>query len=220
MARYSFYVDGFNMYYALMYGRRFACYKWLDYRNLAERKIYRHDTVGDVVYFTSLVSWKPDSDRRHKTYIKALRSAGVEVVLGRFKRKQIICHKCDEKFWTHEEKRTDVNIALRVVADAHNDRFDKAVLVSADSDLLPVMDTVRKLTPDKEVGLMLPIRRRSDELRDAADFVFKMHEKDLRSAQFPHTIDLGQGVTVQRPASWPKLPATVSISPGPGTAKP
>jgi len=104
MARYCFYIDGFNVYYALRGNLEYRKYKWLNYRKLAEMVIRDKDTVEGVYYFSTPVSWKPASVARHKVYIKALRSCGVEYIKGRFKIKDIKCHKCHQKFTTHEEK--------------------------------------------------------------------------------------------------------------------
>jgi len=197
--RYCVYIDGFNVYYALR--GSFPHYKWLNYRKLAASQIGGRDTLESVVYFTSLVAWRPDSVRRHKVYIRALRSARVDIVQGRFTRKNATCHHCHRAYLTHEEKRTDVNIALRVVEDAVCDRFDRALIVSADSDLVPVIDTVHRIAPDKEIGIMLPIGRSGYDLKRAADFTRRMKERLLRTCQFPETICVGSG-RITRPAQW------------------
>lgn len=183
MWRYRFYIDGFNVYYALKFPQ-YRQYKWLDYSKLAESVVGSKDKVTGIFYFTAFVHWKPHSVRRHKAYIRALRSVGVEVVLGEFKNKQIKCHLCGRLFGTHEEKRTDVNIAVRILSDAIDDSFDRAVIVSADSDLLPVISCVRRYAPDKEVGIMFPIGRNSFDLRSAVDFRLRMPQKLLRACQF------------------------------------
>ena len=201
MGRYSFYVDGFNVYYALNDNRRYRKYKWLDYRRLAELVIGPKDSVADVFYFTAFVVWKPQKVATHRLYIDALKSHKVKVVRGRFKDKEQRCHICNQSYWTHEEKRTDVNIALRVLGDACSDLYDKAVIISADSDLLPVIEAVRELAPAKQVGVMPPIGRDLCELANAADFKRKMREKLLRQAQFPDTVHVGTK-TIKRPPHW------------------
>jgi uncharacterized LabA/DUF88 family protein len=137
----------------------------------------------------------------HKKYIKALRSVGVEVVRGRFKNKTFKCHHCLKEYKSHEEKQTDVNIAVQVVADAAIDKFDKAVIVSSDSDLIPVIKTIHRLKPEKEVGIMFPIGRGIFELRQAADFTLKMKRNHLISCQFPEKIKIGKEI-IERPTSW------------------
>jgi uncharacterized LabA/DUF88 family protein len=113
MSRYFFYIDGFNVYYSLN-NRRFRKYKWLNYRKVAESIAKPEDNIAGIFYFTTFVQWKPDSVARHKQYIKALRSVGVDVVFGRFLEKTPKCHVCGKRYKTHEEKQTDINIALHL----------------------------------------------------------------------------------------------------------
>ena len=201
MNRYCFYIDGFNVYYALQGTPDYHKYKWLNYRKLAERLTLAQDKIVSVCYFTSLVHWKQANVARHAQYIRALRLAGVETVQGRFMDKEVRCHLCHGTFWTHEEKRTDVNIALRVVGDAVRDVFDRAVIVSADSDLLSVIQSVELCAPGKQIGVMLPIGRTSFDLRQKAHFRFKMKEQLLQECQFPDEVRLGSEV-ICRPTSW------------------
>jgi len=87
MNRYCFYIDGFNVYYSIN-TRQFRKYKWLNYRKLAEHIVRSDDTIVAIYYFTTFVNWKPDSVRRYKEYIKALRSENIKDVRGRFLKKE------------------------------------------------------------------------------------------------------------------------------------
>ena len=200
MSRYCIYIDGFNVYYALKQPQ-YQQFKWLDYRKLAENSIGPNNKITGVFYFTAIVSWKRENALRHKSYIRALQWAGVETIRGRFLSKHVKCHKCDKYFQTHEEKRTDVNIALKILTDAYDDLYDKALIISADSDLLPVINAVRKYSPDKKIGVMFPIGRSNHDLRHACDFRIKMSQKILTDSQFPEKIKIGNKV-IQRPPTW------------------
>jgi hypothetical protein len=50
-----------------------------------------------------------------------------------------------------EEKGSDVNIAAHLVNDAHKGRFEAAVLITNDSDLLTPMQIVRRELKEKPV---------------------------------------------------------------------
>ncbi len=199
MYRYCFYVDGFNMYYALK--RKYPHFKWLNYYQLAKSILLAHDKLEHVCYFSAYITWKPDKHKRHQDYVTALRSTGVEFVPGRFKNKNTCCHLCQRTFKTHEEKQTDVNIAIRLLADAVEDKYDRAVIISADSDLTPAILAVRRLFPEKQVGVMFPIDSNCFDLRQEADFKFKMSQKLLRASQFPDEITIGKSV-IRRPDFW------------------
>lgn len=64
---------------------------------------------------------------------------------------------------THHEKMTDVNIAVQMLSDAFQDQFDVALLVSADSDLVGLITTLRQLFPLKRVIVAFPPRRCAEE---------------------------------------------------------
>jgi uncharacterized LabA/DUF88 family protein len=200
MARYAVYVDGFNMFYALK--QPYPQFLWVNYRALAETVLGPKDSLTEVIYFSALATWKPNDVRQHQTFIKAQRWAGVEVVLGKFREKEIACHLCRQRFRTHEEKRTDVNIAVRVVAGAVKDLYDRAVLVTADSDLIPTIQIVHELAPAKQIGVMLPIGRNSYDLKIAADFVKKMPQEKLNRCLLPLVITSGND-TIHKPPNWP-----------------
>ena len=116
-------------------------------------------------------------------------------------KKDIKCHLCSRNFITHEEKQSDVNIALKMLGDAVDDLYDKALIISADSDLLPVIKSIQKNTPEKEIGVMFPIGLTSFELRQNAAFRRKMSERLLRQCQFPDKIKVGSTI-IERPDNW------------------
>jgi hypothetical protein len=82
-----------------------------------------------------------------------------------------------------------------------DDLFDRAMIVSADSDLLPVIKAAQRYFPEKEIGVMFPIGRSSFELRQNAHFRRKMPERLLRDCQFPDEVKVGNTV-IKRPDSW------------------
>ena len=69
-----------------------------------------------------------------------------------------------------EEKGSDVNIATHLLHDAHMNRFDVAVVVSNDSDLLAPIKIVR-YELNKRVGVLSPYKRPSNVLRLHATFI-------------------------------------------------
>ena len=81
---------------------------------------------------------EPAALARQRTYLDALsaHSGGtVEVVLGRYQSKTVACRQCGNVWISYEEKETDVNIAVSLVADAAATASDIAMIISADSDL-------------------------------------------------------------------------------------
>lgn len=97
-----------------------------------------------------------DAYKRHRSYTKALQAEGVSLILGQFKDKFVKCRKCGRRYTTKEEKETDVNIALHLVTDGMKDRYDRAILITADTDLSVAVDMAKHLNPSKEVFVACP----------------------------------------------------------------
>lgn len=156
MATVIAYVDGFNLYHGLhqAYGRRFL---WLDLQHLVHR-VRPHDQILAVRYFTAEVKDDPNGLARQRTYLAALKAycTKVEVVLGRYQTKTMTCRQCGSAWTSYEEKETDVNIAVALVADAAASASDIALIVSADSDLCPAIRTSRSLNPQTGDDRCLP----------------------------------------------------------------
>jgi uncharacterized LabA/DUF88 family protein len=208
MAKIVTFIDGFNLYHALDYFEagtdhyKFRKYKWLNLRKLSSMFVFGKDTLEEVLYFTTLATWDAGKTARHRLYIRALENEGVRTIYGEFKRKRKHCHLCDGHFWSREEKQTDVNIALWLFTTAIMDRYDKAIIISGDTDLLPAMKTVRTVFPGKEIGVVIPIGRASDDFKKQADFHYKMREHHLRKSQFPDPQRLTDGTLIARPPTW------------------
>ena len=91
---------------------------------------------------------------------------------------------------TFEEKQTDVNIALQLLQLAILDQYDRAIILSGDTDLIPAIKAVRLTFPHKQIGVILPIGRSSEDLLQQADFKHKMREHHLASSRFPDIVTL------------------------------
>ncbi|MFH1227150.1 MAG: NYN domain-containing protein [Planctomycetota bacterium] len=200
--RVCFFIDGFNLYHALESNSSYHKYKWLNLAALAKCFVSSRDRIVDVLYFTAYTPWNNDKLARHQLYVKALQFADVKVVLGAFRRVDQICQLCHKTYQTFREKRTDVNIAVRLFQTAVSDIWDTAMIISGDSDLIPAIEGVKKAFPAKRIGILIPTSRRAEELKQAADFHSKIKPKHLETCQFAETITLDKGNVLSRPASW------------------
>jgi uncharacterized LabA/DUF88 family protein len=155
-----------------------------------------------VEYFTTLATWDPAKVARHRLFIKANETEGVKVTYGEFKRKQRKCSECSKLIRTFEEKQTDVNIALRLFELGVQDKYDKAILVSGDTDMIPAVKAVQKTFPAKKVGVVIPIGRASEDLKQQTDFHHRMKLHHLISSRFDDQIVLTDGSKLDCPTSW------------------
>lgn len=209
MSKIFFFVDGFNLYHALDHlegakdHNRYHKYKWLSLSRLARCYVPdRRDSISGIEYFTTLASWDPAKVARHKVYIRAQESEGVSVVYGEFKRKDRWCKQCRRSFSTYEEKQTDVNIAVRLFQHAFQEKYDKAIIISGDTDLLPAVRAVKSIYPGKGIGVVIPIGRSSEDFKKQTDFHFKMRESHLASSRYPDILKLADGTTLPCPPTW------------------
>lgn len=208
MAKIYFFVDGFNLYHALNHfadapdHNRYHKYKWISLTQLAMRYITKADTLAGIDYFTTLATWDPSKVARHLLFIKAQENEGVNVIYGQFKRKDRHCNLCKKWYVSKEEKQTDVNIALRLFQLAVQGAYDKAVIISGDTDLLPAIKAVQTTYPGKAIGVVIPIGRASEDLKKQADFHYKMKAKHLDSSIYPDPYILKDGTSLACPSTW------------------
>ena len=197
-----FFVDGFNLFHAIDCNRNFHKYKWLDLKKFAQAFLPHTDELVDVYYFTAYATWDQEKVQRHQTYVQALQSEGVKIVFGAFRQKTTKCHLCKKIFSSYVEKETDVNIAIKLFQLSIKEEYEKAYIVSGDSDLIPAIKAVKETFPKKQIGVVIPIGRRAELLKQEADFHMKMKEHHLSTCQFPDQIRLASGATLTRPPSW------------------
>ena len=149
------YIDGFNLYHAIDDLKRPAL-KWLDLWALSVSLARNGETVSEVNYFSAYATWLSAPYRRHIEYVKALEFAGATCHMGHFKDKLRVCKSCGAQWTQHEEKETDVHMAARIVVDACEDRYDRAIIITADSDLAPALNIVRARFPKKQIFVVAP----------------------------------------------------------------
>jgi uncharacterized LabA/DUF88 family protein len=208
--RAAFYFDGFNLYHALDDLRKNHL-KWLSLDALAKRLVpSRDEDVSTVVYFSAFLTHKPDKLVRHRAYVHALESTGVECVMGRFKYSTVKCRECGAEWRSYEEKETDVNIGIRIMRDAFRDVFDVCYLVSADTDLTPAMRMLKREFPNKEfVSVATPRRPHSSEFLRLADRTIKITDHVLTLCLLPPQLTTSDGRTIERPAEYQPPAASV-----------
>ena len=122
--------------------------------------------------------------------------------MGQFKQKARCCNKCGTSWVAHEEKESDVNIAINLLHHAHIDSFDKAQIITADSDLCPAIRLVKQHFPHKPIDVLVPPGRYdiSRELRGLVT-ARKIKQKHLARNLLPEVIRDGN-ILVNRPAKY------------------
>jgi hypothetical protein len=199
------YVDGFNLYYGALKG---TPYKWLNLDQLCRHLLPKNEIVG-IKYFTALVNARPNDLQqpiRQQIYLRALQTLPhLEIIYGHFLAHEIYMPRADDPAQTvkvikTEEKGSDVNLAAHLVNDAHQGRFETAVLITNDSDLLEPVKIVRREL-NLSVGLLNPHRRPSWALKAEAIFIKPIRRGVLKVSQFPKRLQDANG-PFYKPAIW------------------
>ncbi len=195
------YIDGFNLYFGLMdSGMRNRL--WLDLVALS-RELADERHLVETRYYTARVRRPDDSRERQAVFLDALEARypdQLTIVHGFVQYEPWQCGGCGKSIERRVEKRTDVNLAADMVADAYTDRFDTAILISGDADLIGAVETVRRR--GKEVVVAFPPGRASDHLRDAADAAFVISKTKIRKSQLPPSVAGFGGLRLDQPPEW------------------
>jgi uncharacterized LabA/DUF88 family protein len=196
------YIDGFNLYHAIDAIGDHSL-KWLSLRSLAFSFVKPHEVLNHVRYFTAVLTWEKEKQQRHKNYIRAQKAIGVDVVESNFRKVARHCRAMNRYCDRHEEKQTDVAIAVSVLLDVVNDDFHRAVLVTADSDQIPLVKAIREHFPSKRITLAAPPNR-GGEARELGAIVHDrtpITEGRIRSCALPRNVLNDKGrVVATRPA--------------------
>ncbi len=214
------YIDGFNLYYGALKG---TSDKWLNLEAWVGMLLPGFQ-IDRIVYCTARVRPRPDSPDTHvrqDAYLRALETlATVDVIEGQFKVKPATmprialatcdcctrtrqacacCHGDFVRVEKTEEKGSDVNVAVQMVADGFLNRYDTALVVSNDSDIQPAVDIVRSEL-GKRVVVADPRNNRYPAL--LGDERRQVRRGALERSQFANAVVTAAGRTITRPTAW------------------
>lgn len=201
------YVDGFNLYYGAV---RRTPYKWLDIRRMCEIA-FPKNAISEIHYCTAIVKdapWDPHQSTRQLTFIRALEATGIQVHRGTFLSHVKSLPLADPprkgprtaRVIVTEEKGSDVALGALLLSHGYQGRYETAIVVSNDSDLvLPIKIVTQEL--GLPVGIYNPHPKFSVELSQVASFRKQIRKGVLRAAQFPHTLTDARG-TITKPERW------------------
>ncbi len=202
MQRVAAYVDGFNLYFGLK-SHGWKRYYWLNVQRLAMHLLKPYQQLVFVKYFTARVSDPPDKRKRQETYIEALETLSeLAIYYGKYQLNPRQCRNCGFTDQVPNEKMTDVNISVELLSDAFQNKFDTALLVSADSDLTAPVVAIQHLFPSKQIVIAFPPKRASKELMTVASHWFVIGRRQIAKSVFPPEVRKIDGFTLKRPEAW------------------
>ncbi len=202
MQRVIAYVDGYNLYYGLRH-KHWKRFYWLNIQKMVGYLLKSHQQLVETKYFTTIVEFPDDKKKRQLTFLEALGTlSDFKIFYGHFLSDPVECSRCGHVHIAHHEKMTDVNIAVEMLTDAFTDRFDVALLITADSDLVGLVQAIKRLFGKKYVTIAFPPARYSTDLARAAGRPLHISRGILVGSVFPDNVAKPDGFVVSRPAKW------------------
>lgn len=194
-----FLIDGFNFYHSIKFLA--PQFHWVNYALFCKNFLRRNDVLDRILYFTAIAFWIKNAEKRHIALIEANKLQKVEVIFGKFKEKHSKCPHCNNKIIRHEEKATDVNIALYAYRIAQKG-IEQIFFVTGDTDMLPSIRLIKEDFPNVKVGVVFPYQRHSKELANEADLHHKTTIDLLERCILPLEITKPNGKKIFCPAEW------------------
>jgi len=202
MNRVIAYVDGFNLYFGLR-DKGWQRFYWLNIQLLVQNLLKFNQKLIMTKYFTARVIGSPEKQKRQSTFIEALETLpDFKIFYGKYQLNPRECPNCGFKDKVPNEKMTDVNIAVEMLSDAINDKFDIALLLSADSDLIPPVRAIKNTFTQKRIIAVFPPKRESVELSGIAHACLRVGRANFARSLFPDEVKKADGFILQRPATW------------------
>ena len=184
--RAAFFIDGFNLYHSIDNNPAFHKYKWLDLSALCRQFLKPAESVENIYYFTARPVWNQGKLTRHDMYIEICKSVGCKVIMGSFQKIECVsrvqcgqpCNSaipvnsqalCNKKYLAREEKKTDVNIAVQIMAACMEQSCDAIYLISGDNDLVPPLEAVRRLFRKIEISVLSPPHLKTQKLQKTCE---------------------------------------------------
>lgn len=195
------YIDGFNLYFGMIDAGFSRC-KWLNVEKLVRSYLTENQELVEIKYFTSRITNNPQKQKRQSTYLEAIETTEVKIIYGLYKAKKIECGNCGHNWNISNEKMTDVNIATHLIVDAFHDRYDTAILISGDSDLVPPIKAVHQNFPNKVISVFFPPNRHNNTVAGAAKGFQMIGRKKLLDNQFDSEVLKCDGYKLFKPVEW------------------
>ena len=141
MARVSIFIDGANFLYGIKsINNRYTDFKF-DFEKYV-KEISKGSKLIDVYYYNAALKQarNPELYKQQQRLFARLRKASFKIKIA--KRQPRISKEGTAYF---EIKGDDISLAIDMLKDAYENKYDNAILISGDGDFAPLVKYVRKL---------------------------------------------------------------------------
>ena len=185
------YVDGFNFYYGLKGDPKWKRYYWLDIVKFFEKFMKPDQELIKVKYFSARPDNQEKNARQYAFFQANMENSRFQLILGKYLKKKITCFNCGNIINTYEEKESDVRIATQIVSDSYEKNCDIAIVVSADSDMIPSVELAKQA--GQKVFIYFPPNHYSSNLAALANghpIQLSKYESRFRQSLLPDVVHL------------------------------
>ena len=201
------YVDGFNFYYGLKGDLKWKRYYWLDIVKFFEKFMKPDQELIKVKYFSARPDNQEKNARQYAFFQANMENSRFQLILGKYLKKKITCFNCGNIINTYEEKESDVRIATQIVSDSYEKNCDIAIVVSADSDMIPSVELAKQA--GQKVFIYFPPNHYSSNLAALANghpIQLSKYESRFRQGLLPDVVHLKEkNYDLSIPEKWKKL---------------
>jgi uncharacterized LabA/DUF88 family protein len=201
------YVDGFNFYYGLKVDPKWKRYYWLDIVKFFEKFMKPDQELIKVKYFSARPDNQEKNARQYAFFQANMENSRFQLILGKYLKKKITCFNCGNIINTYEEKESDVRIATQIVSDSYEKNCDIAIVVSADSDMIPSVELAKQA--GQKVFIYFPPNHYSSNLAALANghpIQLSKYESRFRQSLLPDVVHLKEkNYDLSIPEKWKKL---------------
>ena len=201
------YVDGFNFYYGLKGDPKWKRYYWLDIVKFFEKFMKPDQELIKVKYFSARPDNQEKNARQYAFFQANMENSRFQLILGKYLKKKITCFNCGNIINTYEEKESDVRIATQIVSDSYEKNCDIAIVVSADSDMIPSVELAKQA--GQKVFIYFPPNHYSSNLAALANghpIQLSKYESRFRQGLLPDVVHLKEkNYDLSIPEKWKKL---------------
>lgn len=224
------YIDGFNLYHVLLKNIKKwskpweSELKWCNLRSLIESYLEDNHEIWKIYFFTA-DSWIKKTKDKWLIYQEALNNTWIDIIKWKYNnvtktfidKMKVIMLKMWFDIWkddiqkyypkrlkykTYEEKRTDVNIAVKIVEDAFLWKYDNAIIMSWDSDIIPSIETVKRNFKDKKFTTLWINWTKWQLIKKFCDDHKVIWYKKMKEHKFKDTIKLKNWKSISIPQEW------------------
>ncbi|MCH8903559.1 MAG: NYN domain-containing protein [Bacteroidetes bacterium] len=201
-----FYVDGLNVANGLK-AKGWKKYYWLDVTGFCRKFLKEHEELIAVKYFTARVKGDRKAWENQDIFLRAnenVKNNKFILIEGYHRDEYVHCFQCAHSWKQYAEKQTDVKIALEMMKDAKEGNCDVSILISGDTDLIPVAKYVKAIRPNQHMRIFFPPERHSSDFRkDFGVLYLADYEPRFKKNRMPEIVpEIGTNEIFPIPASW------------------